>query len=297
MEKLLEQTCNIWSEDSLRSICYPCTLAKDTFLYLQEIGYFKTTPPYSVERANLPSFLLIYTLSGEGILEIDGQKESLQSGLCMFINCKHHHRYYTKPGRKWEFLWAHFYGTDAFGYHRIFSQGNTYAVAIPQNSIEKLFWDMIDLQQNWSVIHEIIVNQTLVSLLTQLLLARGEAACAHDNLPEYIQKIAREIERNHTRPLSLEVFSNQFHISKFHLSRMFRYYIGMSFREYVIFVRLRHAKELLKYTVQAVAQIALDCGFNDVSYFIRLFRNKEGCTPLEYRKQWGNQNLTKINSL
>ena len=290
MSRLLEQTCNIWSEDSLRLICYPRTLAKDSFLYLQEIGHFKTTPPYSVERANLPSFLIIFTLSGEGILEIDGKTESLQSGSCMMIDCMKHHHYYTQSGSKWEFLWAHFYGAGCHGYYQLFSQNSTHCVHIQNKDfITKTFWDMIQQQQNWNVKQEIIINQELVTILTHLLLDCEKIDSPQAPIPDYIQFAARDIEKNYTGQFSLDDLAQQYHVSKFHFSRAFNHHIGMSFREYITYVRLRHAKEFLKHTNHPISQVAYDCGFDDVSYFVRIFRKKENCTPLHYRKQWGNQ--------
>lgn len=287
MDKLLEQTCNIWSDDSLRLICPPCILAKETFLYLQEIGYFKTTPPYSTERANLPSFLVIYTLSGTGVLEINGKNLSLTPGSCMFIDCMQHHRYYTKAGSNWEFLWAHFYGAGCAGYLRLFSQNDNYIVQVKEDTkLKALFWDMIHLQQNWCARHELSINQQLITLLTTILLACESSQHAPETAPDYIRMTVREIERNCTEHFLLEETAEKHHVSKFHFSRTFKQHMGMTFSEYVIFVRLRHAKEMLKYTDLSVNAIALKCGFNDTGYFIRAFRKKEGYTPLVYRKYW-----------
>lgn len=288
MNELIEQTCNIWSEDSLRLICAPCVLAKDTFLYLQEIGHFKTASPYSTERANLPSFLILYTLSGEGVLEIDGQRISLGAGSCMFLDCMQHHRYYTPPNGTWEFLWAHFYGNGSMGYYQLFSKNASYVAHIGEDMfLQELFWSMIRRQQDWKVSDEISIHQELVSVLSRILLACTNAGHPNSVMPDYIHKAVREIERNCKDSFSLEGLAERYGVSKYHFSRAFKQYIGMNFSEYVTHARMKRARELLRYTDKPITDVAEACGLYDVSYFIRLFRSREGCTPLVYRKQWG----------
>ena len=289
MGKLLERTCNHWSADSVRLICPPCVLAKDTFLYLQEIGYFKTEPPYSVERANLPSFLIIYTLSGSGVLETDGRQTVLGPGSCLFLDCMQHHCYYTPDGGSWEFLWAHFYGSGSMGYYRLFSEHAIHSVQLGEDAaLQELFQQMIRRQQNWKVHDEISNHADLVTILSRILLACSHMDPSESGMPDYIRRAAREVERNCTCGFSLHAMAERYGVSRFHFSRAFKQHMGMNFSEYVIYVRLRQAKELLRYTDDPVAEVASACGMPDVSYFIRLFRQREGITPLTYRKQWGD---------
>ena len=66
---------------------------------------------------------------------------------------------------------------------------------------------------------------------------------------------------------------------------MFKQTSGMSFRTYCNQLKLEDARKLLLQTDLPVTQIALDTGFNDVSYFIRLFRDRYATSPLQYRLQ------------
>lgn len=72
--------------------------------------------------------------------------------------------------------------------------------------------------------------------------------------------------------------------SKSHISHMFKSRSGMSISEYCNNLKLQDAKKLLLSTDFSVTQIAFDVGFNDVSYFIHLFKKKFGISPLKYRK-------------
>ena len=121
-EQYLERADYSWSEDSIRYINTPSLATRKVFFYVQETGYFKTFPPYFTERANLHSFLIVYTLSGRGLLRLGKEEYPLSPGSCFFINCMDHHYYECLRQQNWEFLWLHFYGSNALGYYEEFQR-------------------------------------------------------------------------------------------------------------------------------------------------------------------------------
>ena len=58
----------------------------------------------------------------------------------------------------------------------------------------------------------------------------------------------------------------------------------MSFLDYVDYLRMCYAKDLLENTDLSVTEIAMECGFSSVSFFIRRFTGTNGCSPLKWRK-------------
>ncbi|MDG3087325.1 AraC family transcriptional regulator [Vibrio hannami] len=70
-----------------------------------------------------------------------------------------------------------------------------------------------------------------------------------------------------------------------YFSKIFKKTVGISFRDYVTSKRIKKAKSLLVESPdEKTASIAYQCGYNDVSYFSRIFKKKTGLTPIEYRK-------------
>ena len=59
--------------------------------------------------------------------------------------------------------------------------------------------------------------------------------------------------------------------------------------EYIRNYRLQKACYLLAESEDAITQIAYSCGLGSSSYFGKTFREKFGCSPLEYRRRWNNQ--------
>ncbi len=102
-----------------------------------------------------------------------------------------------------------------------------------------------------------------------------------------VTKIAKEIltfiEENYENNLSLQLISNTFGISVYHLSHIFRKATGISCIQYLIDYRLSVAANMLRQNNLPILNIALDTGFNNISYFNRTFKKKFNVTPTEYR--------------
>jgi transcriptional regulator GlxA family with amidase domain len=72
------------------------------------------------------------------------------------------------------------------------------------------------------------------------------------------------------------------------LMRRFAKATGMSPLDYIHALRLEEAKQLLESSDLAVEAIANEVGYEDTSFFGRLFRRKAGITPLQYRQRFGS---------
>lgn len=70
------------------------------------------------------------------------------------------------------------------------------------------------------------------------------------------------------------------------LERLFRKHTGVSPAAYLAGLRLAHAAELLKKPECSVTETALRCGFSNLAYFSRVFRQKYGLSPREYRREY-----------
>ncbi len=92
------------------------------------------------------------------------------------------------------------------------------------------------------------------------------------------------IEANVQKDLSLDAVSSRFFVNKFHLSHSFSEVSGYTFKQYVLMARLSKAKDLLLNTNEEIRAVSEQVGFNNVSHFIRTFKETEQISPLQYRK-------------
>lgn len=83
--------------------------------------------------------------------------------------------------------------------------------------------------------------------------------------------------------ISLDTAADALGISRFDVSRLFSSSIKINFVKYVNFLRIAYAKELLETTNKSVLDIALECGYETLRTFNRVFKECVGTTPLQYR--------------
>ena len=92
------------------------------------------------------------------------------------------------------------------------------------------------------------------------------------------------IQQNFTGKISLKEFGEQFHLSEKYISRYFKEHFHITLSQYITYLRLEHAKQLLQDTDMPVTEVALQSGYQNVSYFIRSFKKAYAVSPLKYRK-------------
>ena len=95
------------------------------------------------------------------------------------------------------------------------------------------------------------------------------------------------IEEHYREDISAADLSERFGLSASYISSLLKTALGVRYSDYVAGLRLNHAKELLATTHMTVKDITVECGWYSQSYFTKLFIEREGCTPVEYRKSFG----------
>jgi AraC-like DNA-binding protein/ligand-binding sensor protein len=91
------------------------------------------------------------------------------------------------------------------------------------------------------------------------------------------------IEANLARDISRDDAAAAACMSPSHFSRLMKEKLGRSFTELLTQMRIDKSKELLTRTDKSIVEICLECGFNDQSYFTKVFQRCTGCTPREFR--------------
>lgn len=100
-----------------------------------------------------------------------------------------------------------------------------------------------------------------------------------------ISKVERYIENHYTEDISLREIASDVNIDMYYLSRLFKKVTGLGFKDYLISQRLAKAKELLVGMSYTITEVCTYSGFNNVNHFIRIFKEREGITPLQFRKK------------
>jgi AraC-like DNA-binding protein len=94
------------------------------------------------------------------------------------------------------------------------------------------------------------------------------------------------MEEHYSEELSLDIIADSAYVSKSVCLRCFRQVIGSTPIRYLVQYRIEKAAERLITTDDKANEIAISCGFSDISYFSKCFRELKGLSPLEYRKSF-----------
>lgn len=100
----------------------------------------------------------------------------------------------------------------------------------------------------------------------------------------HAEKIMQWIEKHYTEPFELDELARAMHLSKHHVSHLFRSETGSTITDYLIARRIRQACLLLKMEADSIEHIGARVGIPNFAYFCRLFKKMTGLTPNQYRK-------------
>lgn len=100
-----------------------------------------------------------------------------------------------------------------------------------------------------------------------------------------IEEVLRYIAQNFSMPITLEDVAGRINLSPTYLSRKFKKTTGLTFIEYVNFIRIRQACQMLITTDDNITKIAVNCGFNSSNYFKDCFRRIIGISPRDFRNR------------
>lgn len=99
-----------------------------------------------------------------------------------------------------------------------------------------------------------------------------------------IHKVVDYVRNHYTEnDLSLDRLASEFHVSAGYLSRLFRSSLGIKYKDYVLRLKMEYAKECLTKGI-SVTNTSKECGYANISHFIKAFRLFVGVTPSAYQK-------------
>lgn len=100
-----------------------------------------------------------------------------------------------------------------------------------------------------------------------------------------VDQAVRLINENVSSPMTVDELARRFHLHPVYFSQIFKAEMGLPPRQYLLQLRLNHARRLLAETDMPISDVARACGFRTVAYFSRAFREAEGMSPTAFRVQ------------
>lgn len=273
-----------------RCLHTPSAFARQNLLYVQEVGRLQSLEPHRCVRENVDSYLFLLVLEGSGSLLIKGRSYKVKAGDCAFIDCREHYEHISDAQDAWKLAWVHFNGHSAKGYYELFlknHQGrNVFAVGdagIWKEALEGL----LDRQRDRSFQAELSCGEMLLHLMNRVIESVSDAAGTENGQEKQLVTQLREmLNEKYGDGDILKELEEVFGEDTQSLGEKFARHFGISIEEYISSRRLNAAKELLRFSIKPVGQVAEESGIGDMIVMQQMFRENEGMTAEEYRAKW-----------
>lgn len=222
--------------------------------------------------------LMICILEGTSFYQFEDASVQLHAGDVLFVarDCCYQRRIQSENYRT---VFIYFYfdeETEALPPYQLF------------HGIEGIEMSFMRLYKKWAA-HGLAYQSESMGLLYQLyaqLIRAGRPSYLPQAKQELFDEVLHTISENYTDiTLSVTELAEKAQMSEVHFRRLFRKVHQVSPQEYITALRVNHAKERLQFSDGTMEEIARACGFPDPGYFSRVFKQKTGFTPSEYRKQ------------
>lgn len=268
----------------------PSDFVKENMIYLQEIGERRLSSSFTNNGEEASSYLFFIVTDGQGELEYDGASYRISAGYCVFLDCRKTFCYcpVEKDLTVQYIYFAGFHMEEI--YKQFIDKGipcfRSYGPKVYMQEWQHIYDIAASARASLSTARDMEMYAALISLVTNLIkLEENTRVPVRRALHKRdLQSVKEYLDKNYQEKITLDDLSETFFINKFYLTRLFREQYGASVNDYLIQVRLSHAKSLLRSTNMPIKKISSDCGFKNTNYFYKVFRKREGVSPGEFQK-------------
>lgn len=261
----------------------------------------------------LDYFVLLVGVEGTLYIAQDGQPLTLGPGQFLLLPPGHQHAGYRQSEGMLSYFWFHFTAPD--DYQLLDEPGvSEYLENLHQSGMQRDIYLLPELgaYTNTSRItlecRQVIdfslqnpYSSTMVDYAFSLLAMDLTQACLQQNEqphppnPAYCRMadIQEYVRGSYAETLSVPRLAEIFGYNPNYLSSVYKKATGQSLVHYINQTRIAAAKTLLLDTNQSILSIAAQVGYNDSKYFIRMFRQFEGTTPVLFRNTYFRKHINR----
>ena len=251
------------------------------FYYVNSCGHYFCEKGYRINRNSIEQIILMYIEKGSMSVDYGGQRQFAQAGDIILLDCTHQH-YYDTPNYA-EFYWLFFKGLNSFELCNFLLKRNGPVFHTSNNSKIGVFCR--HMYSKFST-HQPLVDSEHSRILHSILcylMPNTQSMTTEETLSPARQAV-QYLQAHLSEPLSLADIAAQIDYSPSHLIRLFQKEFHCSPHEYLVAMRIDHAKYLLKTTALPVKVIAAEVGYQTESGFTNAFTEKIGISPRQFRE-------------
>lgn len=242
---------------------------------------------WSVGR-RLSDYQVLYITKGKGVFEseITGTRR-INAGDIFILFPGIWHRFKPDNDSGWDEYWVEFNGNLINHYRtkEFLNPENPIITIGITGEIAENYLKIANLIHKENPGFQYIASGILLQILGQLFASRKYHAFEGKEIEDKIKQAKLAILENMNHPVSQQKLAQNIGLGYSLYRKKFKEYTGVSPAQYHIQLRINKAKDLLITTNQSFKELAHELGFESTDYFFRLFRQKTGFTPSEFREK------------
>lgn len=163
------------------------------------------------------------------------------------------------------------------------------------SQVQKLMQTAIEKKKGWYFNCKLQVLDIISQIYQAGLMLPTDSVQTYEDRQkiQHYKLVVSYMEEHFNSQITLQNLADTIPCNSQYLCRFFKDIAGVSPIQYLINLRLNEACYLLEHTSKSILEVSLDCGFDNVSYFIRKFKEIKGCTPKKYR----NMNMSNYKEV
>jgi len=234
----------------------------------------------------LQEYQINYITEGEGIMETRDGTYPVREGSLILLRPNVWHRYRPLKQTGWMEHYVGFIGEIAdkiMQSAELLAESHVIQIGFQEsimNSFQEIFNHAVSERPGY---HQ-VCSGLVVQILGQIISIKKSENFRHSILEKAIQKACLIIRDNPAKNLNIEELARDLNINYSLFRKAFKKYTGLSPMQYHTALRMKQAVYLLTNTDLSVKEISFNLGFCSVFYFSKLFKEKTGSTPSDYRK-------------
>jgi AraC-like DNA-binding protein len=237
----------------------------------------------------LDEYQLIYIPIGNGLFESASCKQQrIKGGTILFLFPGEWHRFKPDPQTGWDEFWVGFKGIiieNIVQQQFLLRKSAVLEIGLSETIIQ-LFTNIIEITKEERTGYQPLVSGIVMHLLGEIHSLTKQHFYVGEDITESIIKKARIIFRtNIDQDIDMEEVAKELCVSYAWFRKAFKTYTGIAPHQYLLQLKIEKAKMLLFNRSKSIKEIAFSLNFDSAFYFSKLFKEKVGVSPKEYRKK------------
>lgn len=244
----------------------------------------------------LQEYQVIYITNGRGVFESESVKQTeIEAGTIIFLFPNERHRYKPDSDTGWDEYWVGLKGAIVDNlYASNILRRDTPCLYIGFNdSVFDLFSCIIEQTKQEKPGYQPLISGAVLHLLGTCHSIMKQAGTGNKDSENIINKARLLFRSNINNTYSAEQAAKELNVGYSWFRKSFKNYTGLSPGQYYLQLKIEKAKEMLTNSEVPIKQISIELNFESTFYFSKIFKEKTGVRPTDYRKKNSNISVNK----